>query len=119
MAVEKRKYGRLKLRVPIELRREGDSFPIRAETMDLSLGGFYIEMLFTLDVGTKVDIALQLGDTTLLAVCEVATCDRSVGNGIRFTRMLPEDREELDHFLRRIEEKQAEGPQTDQGSTTE
>ena len=105
MNEEKRRFERHKLRVPVELTPEADRSPVRGETADLSLGGFYIEMLFTLETGTKVDITLQLGESTLLAMGEVVTCDRTVGNGIRFTRMLAEDREELDSFLHTVEEK--------------
>lgn len=99
MSEERREHPRLKVRLPVELRPEAAKSPIRGETADLSLGGFYIEMTFTLEIGTEIDIALQIGDSTLLAVGEVVTCDRTVGNGIRFLRMLLEDREELERFL--------------------
>jgi len=72
---------------------------MRAQTSDLSESGFYVEMLFTLDVGTQLDITLQLGEATVPARGEVATCDRTVGNGIHFTRMLAEDREVLKRFI--------------------
>jgi c-di-GMP-binding flagellar brake protein YcgR len=119
MSGEKRNDERFKLRVPVELTPEADATPVRGETVDLSLGGFYIEMLFTLEIGTKVDIALRLGESTLLAVGEVVTCDRTVGNGIQFTRMLAEDREELDNFLRAVKEKQTNDVQNEQKSPAE
>jgi c-di-GMP-binding flagellar brake protein YcgR len=109
MPEEKRNHPRLKVRVPVELRPEATETPIRGETSDLSLGGFYIEMMFTLDIGTELDITLQVGDSTLLAAGEVVTCDRTVGNGIRFTSMLPEDREELERFLQAVEAQQKGG----------
>jgi c-di-GMP-binding flagellar brake protein YcgR len=99
----------------VELRTEGDETPIRAETADLSLGGFYTEMSFTLEIGTQLNITLQLSDSTLLAVAEVVTRDRNVGNGIQFMRMLPEDREELDRFLQAAEAKQKIETQSDDG----
>ena len=43
------------------------------------------------------------GDSTLLAIGEVVTRDGNVGNGIRFTKVLPEDREELERFLQAAE----------------
>jgi len=98
MNEEKRRHARVKLRVPVELRTPNQN-PIRAETTDLSVSGFYVEMLFTLEVGTSLDITLRLGDATVVAVGEVVTCDRTVGNGIRFTRILPEDKGELDRYL--------------------
>jgi hypothetical protein len=103
MSDEKREHPRLKVRVPMELRSEASDSPIRFETTDLSRSGCYIEMLFTLEVGAEVEVRFQLGDSTLLAVGKVVTCDRNVGNGIRFTRMLPEDREELGRFLKTTE----------------
>lgn len=106
MTQERREHTRLKVRVPVELRTEACETPIRFETADLSLSGCYIEMMFSLEVGTELDMTLQIGDSTLLAIGKVVTCDRNVGNGIRFTRMLPEDREELDHFLHGVEAEQ-------------
>jgi hypothetical protein len=103
MSDDKRNHPRLKVRVPVELRAEGSGIPVRGETMDLSLSGFYIEMMFTLEIGTKLDITLQLGDSTLLAIGEVVTCDRTVGNGIQFVTMLREDQEELGRFLQALE----------------
>jgi c-di-GMP-binding flagellar brake protein YcgR len=110
MDEERRKYSRLTLRVPVELRPEVSEAPIRTETVDLSLGGFYVEMMFTLEIGTELDITLRLGDSTLLATGKVTTCDRTVGNGIEFTRMLPEDRQELELFLQAAEAGQEADP---------
>ncbi len=98
MAEEKRRHTRVKLRVPVEMRTPNQN-PIRTETSDLSLSGFYVEMLFTLEVGTQLDITLRLGDASIVAIGEVVTCDRTVGNGIRFTRILPDDKEEVQRFL--------------------
>jgi hypothetical protein len=64
---------------------------------------------FTLEIGTQLDITLQVGDSILLATGEVVTCDRTVGNGIRFTRMLPDDSEELDRLLQAVEAQQKGG----------
>ena len=107
ISVEKREHRRLKVRVPVELQPETTTSPMRTETADLSLSGLYVEMMFTLDLDTQLDIKLQLGGSTVLAVGKVATCDRTVGNGILFTRMLPEDREELRKFLQAVDTQQA------------
>ena len=103
MDKEKRGSNRVKIRVPVELQSEGSKSPIRTETADLSLTGFYVEMMFNLNVGTPLDIKLQIGDTTVLAIGRVVTCDPTVGNGISFTKMLPEDRQELAIFLQAAE----------------
>ena len=59
-------------------------------------------MMFTLPVGTNLEITLQLDDTLLL-LTTVVTSDPHVGNGIKFTKMLPEDREELQSYLETAE----------------
>jgi hypothetical protein len=101
----RRKYPRLKLSVPIEFRPEGSEFPIRGATSDLSLSGCYVEMTFTFPVGTVLEISLQL-DEPLIAVATVVTCDTQVGNGLYFTKILPEDQEMLRAYLETAEKAQ-------------
>jgi c-di-GMP-binding flagellar brake protein YcgR len=100
---DRRQAPRLKIRVPIEIEVEGGSGPIRGATADLSAGGCYIETLFPFPLGTTLDLKLQL-ENTLLVAATVVTCDPQVGNGIRFERMLPEDREELKTYLEALEQ---------------
>lgn len=102
---ERRGYPRLKVRVPVELYLEGCDTPIRGATSDISAGGCYIETMLPFPFGTNVDMKLQL-ENTLLVAATVVTCDPQVGNGIQFTKMLPEDREELQAFLDATEQAQ-------------
>jgi len=44
--------------VEAELQSERTATPLRVKTADLSLDGFYVEMMFTLEVGTKLKIVL-------------------------------------------------------------
>jgi hypothetical protein len=67
-SVEKREHRRLKVRVPVELQPEITTSPIRTETADLSLSDLYVEMMFTIDLETQLDIKLHLGGSTVLAV---------------------------------------------------
>jgi PilZ domain-containing protein len=99
---ERREHPRVKVRVPVELCVEGIEAPIRGSTSDLSLNGCYIETVFPFPVGTNIELKLQV-DGTLLVLAEVATSDPQVGNGMRFTRMLPEDIDELRAFLESAE----------------
>jgi c-di-GMP-binding flagellar brake protein YcgR len=99
---ERREHVRLKLKVPIELYLEGSESPLRSATSDLSLGGCYLETIFPLPIGTNLELKLQLEDT-LLVLGTVVTCDPQVGNGIRFSRILPEDLEQLRIFLEAAE----------------
>lgn len=73
--------------------------------MGSQLGGCYLETIFPLPIGTNVELKLQLEDT-LLVLATVVTCDPQVGNGIRFSRMLPEDLEQLRVFLEAAEKRE-------------
>lgn len=105
---ERREYARVKINVPVEIRVEGATSPIRGATSDLSLGGCYIETIFPFPVGTLLDLKLNL-DHTLLVDATVVTCDPQVGNGMRFTRMLPEDRKALQAFLEAAQQEKGTG----------
>ncbi len=96
---EHRKHHRRKVAVSVEMCSEGSSAPLRVKTADLSISGLYVEMMFTLEVGTKLQILLWLDDVKVSTGGVVVTRDLQVGNGIEFTDMAPEDRERLQHFL--------------------
>jgi len=91
---ERRRHPRVKMRVRVEVTPAGRKFATGAVTSDISLGGCYIETMFPLAKGTEVEITLHMGEG-VLAVGKVMTCDPNIGNGIMFTNILPEDREEL------------------------
>ncbi len=61
-----------------------------------------METIFPLPIGTNLELKLQLEDT-LLVLGTVVTCDPQVGHGIRFSRMLPEDIEQLRIYLETAE----------------
>ena len=96
---ERRQHHRTNVAVEIELRPEAASVPLRIKTADLSIGGLYVEMMFTLEVGTKLKIVLCLNDVKLSIGGVVVRRNLQVGNGIKFTDMAPEDRARLKHFL--------------------
>jgi hypothetical protein len=110
MDTNRRDHSRIKASVPAELRPEGSTFPIRGATSDLSLNGCYVEMIFTLPVSTDLEVPLQVNGTLLL-LATVVTNGPHVGNGIKFTKMLPEDRAELQSYLEALEK--ASQPESD------
>jgi c-di-GMP-binding flagellar brake protein YcgR len=95
---DRREYARIKVSVPVQIQIDAGGSPIRGATADLSLSGCYIETLFPIPIGTNLDLQLSI-ETVLLIAATVVTCDPQVGNGIRFIRMLPEDRKALEAFL--------------------
>jgi len=106
---DRRAHPRVKVSAPVELHVEGSGSPIRGATCELSLGGCYIETMFPLPKGTTLDLKLRI-DTTLLIMASVVTCDPQVGNGIKFTKMLAEDREALETHLAALQQAQDPDP---------
>jgi len=106
MSTERREHQRFKLSVPVEICSESADTPLRGATSDLSLGGCYVESIFPFPIGTHLELKLQLEDT-LLILATAVTCDAQVGNGIRFDKILPEDLEQLETFLKSVAEKEA------------
>jgi hypothetical protein len=95
---ERRDSTRIKVSVPVELFTPESDVPHRCATTDLSESGCYIESVLPFPIGTIFEMSLQL-EETLLVVGTVVTRDPQVGNGIKFTRMLPEDREILRAYV--------------------
>jgi hypothetical protein len=56
-------------------------------------------MMFTLEVSTKVNVVLWIGDVKVTTGGVVVTRDLQVGNGIEFIDMAPEDRATIERFL--------------------
>jgi len=105
---ERREYARTKVSVPVEIQTDASGSPVRCATADLSLSGCYIETIFPFPIGTSLDLQLSI-ETTVLIAATVVTCDPQVGNGIRFIRVLPEDREALEAFLEAAQQAQNSG----------
>lgn len=95
---EKRNSTRIKVTAPVELFTPESDVPHRCATTDLSETGCYIESIFPFPIGTIFEMSLRL-EETVLVVGAVVTRDPQVGNGIKFTRMLPEDREILRSYV--------------------
>jgi c-di-GMP-binding flagellar brake protein YcgR len=96
---ERRRYPRLKIGVPIEFKPEGADCMTRAQTSDISCGGCYIEMNFTLPAGTKLNFVLWLNNEKLATKAVVATHHPYFGNGIKFVDLSVEDLNRLNRFL--------------------
>jgi hypothetical protein len=99
-AKDRRRFPRVKSAVALELRYRGAVAPLRAMTSEVSLSGCYLETMFTLDVGTALDIVIWLDGEKLTAKGVIATKYPQVGNGIDITEMKPESRAKLEAFLK-------------------
>jgi len=86
-----RQYPRFKAVLPVELRPLGLQVPLRGQTGDISRGGFYVEMPFTQEISTKVDIILWVGETKIRAKGVVVSNHPAFGNGVKFTELVDGD----------------------------
>lgn len=99
LAAERRQCPRVAVALQVEFRLVDTNVPLRSQTTDISMGGCYVEMPLTLDIGSKVDMLLWLGEQKVNAKGVVVTCHPQFGNGIQFTSMSSEGRSRLGHYL--------------------
>jgi len=97
---ERRRFPRVQSAVAIELRHAGSTAPLRVTTSEISLSGCYVESMFTLDVGTPLEIVMWVDGQKIMAKGVVATKYPQVGNGIDLKEMKAEDRGKLEAFLK-------------------
>jgi c-di-GMP-binding flagellar brake protein YcgR len=95
---ERRRYPRVKAKIPIELLCSGKP-QMRTATDEISLCGCYIETMFTMDVGTKLGLVFSLNQERVDAKGIVVTKHPQVGNGIDFTDMAPDGRLKLSEYI--------------------
>ena len=96
---ERRKHGQVRAKIPCELIVKGYSSSIRIHTSDLSPGGCYVEMMFTLPVGTPLELKFWIDEVRIDCSAVVATCDPQVGNGIKFQAISPKDEARIQTFV--------------------
>jgi len=111
----KRKYPRVNLVVPAEIRSPFRNFPYRGQTVTIGEGGCYIEVVETLEPSTRVEVVLWLNGEKVLAKAEVASSDPRIG--LRFVHMGREDAEKLKAFLKAAPQKAPDAP-VDTGAPT-
>jgi c-di-GMP-binding flagellar brake protein YcgR len=108
-AEERRRFPRVAVALQVEVRLKGTDMPLRSQTTDISMGGCYVEMPLTLEIGSNVDMRFWLGDQKVNAKGVVVTCHPQFGNGIEFTSMSLEGQSRLRHYLDSFGEQPATG----------
>ena len=99
MGWKPRQHARYKTALPIELRPKGTPTPLRGQTTDIGMGGCYVEMTFTQELSTPVDITLWIGDSKITVTGEVVSKHPSFGNGFKFIRLSKQGEAELNRYL--------------------
>ena len=96
---ERRQHPRKKVDIKAELHVEGNPRPFRTKASDLTLSGCFADMMFTIDIGKKVNIDFLLDDVKVSATGVVVTRLHNRGNGIQFTNLCEHARARLKQFL--------------------
>ena len=96
---DRRKNPRFPVKVQIELRQESDDIPLRGETTDLSRGGCYLQLSFTLALGTYVQGRVWLDSAKVEFRGCVVTAHAQFGNGIMFMQFEGNGEQVLGSYL--------------------
>ena len=94
-----RRFPRHKIALPVDVRQDHFSAPLRLHATDISGSGCYIETLMPLPVeaALRLDFYMQSEHVTTTAV--VRTCDPGVGNGIEFTGLPTHRKQRVQQYL--------------------
>ncbi|HEU5404021.1 MAG TPA: PilZ domain-containing protein [Terriglobales bacterium] len=99
---ERRAARRIRCAGTGQIRQRGVAFPIWAKLADISSGGCYVEMVFTIPRGSEVAIQLTINSRDLAAKGKVVTSHPGVGVGIKFTELTAENRLILSEILQEL-----------------
>jgi hypothetical protein len=69
---------------------------------DLSVGGCYVEMAIPLEPGTKLKVAIWLGQSKVWAEAQVAHRTPGMGVGLQFKEISEQDRDQVRRFLENL-----------------
>src|SRR5450631_2156201 len=96
---DKRKFPRLKVPFPIELRDEHGSAPMQTATADVSGRGCYVESRVPLPSGTKLVLVFWTDSEKVTTSGLIRASDPGVGMGIEFVGLDEASKERLQTFL--------------------
>jgi len=99
----RRRYYRHKISLPLEIREERSTAPLRINATDVSGTGCYIESMMPLPLGTVLKVEFWLDSDHSKVSAIVRTCDPGVGNGIEFTGMTAENKVRMQSYLDAID----------------
>ena len=99
----RRRYFRHKISLPLEIREERSTAPLRINATDVSGNGCYIESMMPLPLGTALKVEFWLDSDHVKISAIVRTCDPGVGNGIEFTGMPADTKARMQSYLEAID----------------
>jgi len=95
----RRRWPRHKISFPLELRDERINTPMRISATDVSGNGCYVETIMPLPIGTTLSVDFYLDNQHVKISAVIRTCDPGVGNGIEFTGMSLEGKQQFQAYL--------------------
>jgi PilZ domain len=95
----RRRWPRHKISFPVELRDERINTPMRINATDVSGNGCYVETILPLPIGTSLRVDFYLENQHIKITAVIRTCDPGVGNGIEFTGMPLEGKQQFQAYL--------------------
>jgi len=108
---DKRRYDRLKVRFPVEIRDDrGGGSPMQTNASDISGRGCYVESMVPLPLGTPLSVQFWIEGDKVMTSAVVRTSDPGVGMGIEFTGLQPDLQQRFQRLLEKMSE-EARAPQ--------
>jgi len=104
---DRRRFSRVRCSLLAEIRPPQSSFPLQAETTDVSLGGCYVATMFPLPKGMAIDFRCWVSGTPIACKAVIRTMDPGVGNGIEFVDLDELSRVTLSNYLDTVREEGA------------
>ena len=101
-STERRRYPRFSCTGALRAKQSGTDFTAVQKLTDLSLGGCYGESMAPFEPDTVLEMVLEVGGESIHASGMVRTCHPSMGNGIGFTAIQPEDWKKLVRAIQQL-----------------
>lgn len=99
---DRRRYPRFHCMGLLKVKQIGTDFETAQKLSDISLGGCYGESMAPLARDIMVDLVLEVGGEQIPARGMVRTSHPSMGNGIGFTQVAPEDWKKLARVITQL-----------------
>lgn len=86
----------------VEVTDLGSNTRLSARMSEIGIGGCYVDAMNPFPEGTAVDVRILRDQGTFEAKAKVVYCDSTMGMGLAFTEMAPEQRSLLEDWLAEI-----------------
>jgi diguanylate cyclase (GGDEF)-like protein/putative nucleotidyltransferase with HDIG domain len=104
----RRTYPRMKCRLTIELKADGDDRPVLGHLTDISLGGCFVKTSVILSAGTRLKLVFSMDDGKLQAEGSVLRLDPGTGIAVTFGDVSREDRANIQKVMEYVQHATAE-----------